>query len=109
MEEVFTWDEHMFNLNVNTINEHTGTHIDAPLHFSEDGQSVAEIPLSNLVVPLAIVDIREKAAADPDAQVTPDDPARLDRGTRTASGELLRGDEFGLGCLRQRCQVSQRR
>ncbi|MGY6644774.1 MAG: cyclase family protein [Salinarimonas sp.] len=73
VEEVFNWDEHMFNLNVNTINEHTGTHIDAPLHFSEDGQSVAEIPLSNLVVPLAIIDIREKADADPDAQVTPDD------------------------------------
>jgi len=75
VEEVFTWDEHMFNLNVNTINEHTGTHVDAPLHFSEDGQSVAEIPLGNLIVPLAIIDIREKADADPDAQVTPDDIA----------------------------------
>lgn len=62
-----------YNLYVLSVNEHTGTHIDAPLHFSEDGQSVAEIPLSNLVVPLAIIDIREKADADADAQVTPDD------------------------------------
>ena len=65
----------MFNLNVEHHHEHTGTHVDAPLHFSEDGQSVAEIPLGNLVVPLAILDIREKADADPDAQVTPDDIA----------------------------------
>jgi kynurenine formamidase len=47
--------------------------MDAPLHFSENGQSVDEVPVENLVVPLAVVDIREKAASDPDAQVTPDD------------------------------------
>ena len=56
-----------------TVNEHTGTHVDAPLHFSEDGMSVAEIPVADLVCPLCVVDIREKAAADADAQVTPDD------------------------------------
>jgi kynurenine formamidase len=55
------------------VNEHTGTHIDAPLHFSADGRSVAEIPIENLVVPLVIIDIREKASANADAQVTPDD------------------------------------
>jgi kynurenine formamidase len=69
----FTYKEHKFNLNEWVINEHTGTHIDAPLHFSADGNSVAEIPVGNLVVPLAIIDIREKAAANPDAQLTPDD------------------------------------
>ncbi|HEV2557680.1 MAG TPA: cyclase family protein [Microvirga sp.] len=69
----FNYKEHKFNLNEWVVNEHTGTHLDAPLHFSEDGQSVAEIPVENLVVPLAILDIREKAAANPDAQVTPDD------------------------------------
>ncbi|RVN81150.1 cyclase family protein, partial [Sinorhizobium meliloti] len=51
----------------------TGTHVDAPLHFSADGLSVAELPLDKLIVPLCVVDIREKAAADPDAQLTPDD------------------------------------
>jgi len=33
----FNWDEHKFNLLELRVNEHTGTHIDAPLHFSEDG------------------------------------------------------------------------
>ena len=62
-----------FNNYVLTVNEHTGTHIDAPLHFSEDGTSVDAIPPEQLVCPLCVVDIREKAEADPDAQVTPDD------------------------------------
>jgi kynurenine formamidase len=69
----FTYKDNKFNLNEWVINEHTGTHMDAPLHFSPDGKSVAEIAVENLVVPLAIVDIREKASANPDAQVTPDD------------------------------------
>ncbi|MEQ8395464.1 cyclase family protein [Thalassobaculum sp.] len=72
-EEKFSFDKNGFNLSVITVNEHTGTHVDAPLHFSKDGQSVAEIPVANLVVPLAVVDIRAKASADPDAQVTPED------------------------------------
>ena len=74
-EQIFNWDEHKFNLFDLTIREHTGTHIDAPLHFSRDGKSVDEIDVGNLVVPLCVIDIREKADADPDAQVTPDDIA----------------------------------
>lgn len=75
IENRFNYAEHMFNLNVLTVNEHTGTHIDAPLHFSENGQSVAEVPVESLVAPLVVVDIRAKAAENPDAQVTPDDIA----------------------------------
>lgn len=73
MTQKFNWDEHKFNLFEMTVNEHTGTHIDAPLHFSEDGLSVAEIPVSNLVVPLCVIDIKARAASDADTQVTPDD------------------------------------
>ena len=72
-EQKFNYKEHKFNLFELRVNEHTGTHLDAPLHFSEDGKSVAEIPVSDLVVPLAVIDIREKADANPDAQLTPDD------------------------------------
>ncbi len=69
----FNLKEHGFNLLNLAVNEHTGTHIDAPLHFSADGQSVDEIPVSNLVCPLCVVDIAARAAEDADAQVTPDD------------------------------------
>ncbi|MCV0429037.1 MAG: cyclase family protein, partial [Roseibium sp.] len=71
--KVFDIAKDGYNLYELTINEHTGTHMDAPLHFSADGQSVAEIPVEKLVAPLCIVDIKAKAAEDANAQVTPDD------------------------------------
>lgn len=52
--------------------EHTGTHMDAPFHFS-DRDSADLIPVDNLVGPLAVVDIRAKAESNPDAQLTLDD------------------------------------
>lgn len=73
MEQKFKFDENGFNLFELQLNEHTGTHIDAPLHFSADGQSVDEIPVENLVVPLVCIDIRERADSDDEAQLTPDD------------------------------------
>lgn len=72
-EQVFNFGEHGFNLLNMTINEHTGTHIDAPLHFSADGASVDEIEVSGLVAPLCVIDVAAKAAEDADYRVTPDD------------------------------------
>ncbi|MEO0830905.1 MAG: cyclase family protein [Pseudomonadota bacterium] len=72
-EQTFNFAESGFNLFVLTVNEHTGTHIDAPLHFSADGTSVDEIPVEDLIVPLCVVDIAAKAAETQDAEVTPDD------------------------------------
>jgi len=73
MEQQFAFAKDGFNLFNLSVNEHTATHIDAPLHFSADGSSVDEIPVDRLVVPLVVIDIKEKAAANADAQVTPDD------------------------------------
>ncbi len=72
-DQKFNYAEHSFNLFELKVNEHTGTHMDAPLHFSENGQSVAEIPVDNLVVPLCVIDIKARAAENADAQVTVDD------------------------------------
>uniref|UniRef100_UPI003B51DF73 cyclase family protein n=1 Tax=Roseovarius indicus TaxID=540747 RepID=UPI003B51DF73 len=73
MTQEFNFADHGFNLFNLSINEHTGTHVDAPMHFSADGNSVDEIPVSTLVAPLCVVDIAAKAEEDADAQVTPDD------------------------------------
>ena len=70
---LFNHAEHYFGANELTIAEHTGTHIDAPLHMAADGASVAEIPVNNLVAPLCVIDIADRAADDADTQVTPDD------------------------------------
>jgi kynurenine formamidase len=72
-EQGFNFEEHGFNLLNLTVNEHTGTHVDAPLHFSEDGASVDEIPVGDLVAPLCVVDIAARAAEDADTRLTPDD------------------------------------
>ncbi len=35
----------LYNYSELTINMHAGTHIDAPLHFIDDGKTIAEMPL----------------------------------------------------------------
>jgi kynurenine formamidase len=61
------------NLNRVLLVEHTGTHIDVPRHFAKDGRSLGEVPLSDLIVPLVVIDLRARAAADPDTALIPDD------------------------------------
>src|SRR6476661_9763867 len=73
MEPMFTFAKEKLNINRWSVVEHTGTHMDAPLHFTADGMSVDEIPIADLVVPLAIVDISKRAQDDPDTALTPDD------------------------------------
>jgi kynurenine formamidase len=70
-----TYVDHGYYSNNLTHNEHTATHMDAPAHFF-DGAATAElIPVEQLVAPLVVIDISERAATDPDAVVTPDDLA----------------------------------
>lgn len=51
--------------------EHGGTHLDAPLHFSEDGRATDEIPLSNLIGRAVVIDVSSQA--HPDYQVSIED------------------------------------
>ena len=62
-----------YQLHKLTIFEHTATHMDAPLHFSESGLSVDQLPLENLVAPLCVLDITAKATEDANATVAPED------------------------------------
>ena len=73
LTQEFNFGDNGFNLFRVSHNEHVGTHIDAPLHFSADGQAVDEIPVGNLVCPLCVIDIAARAAEDADTHVTPDD------------------------------------
>jgi hypothetical protein len=76
-----------------TIFEHSGTHIDAPFHFSADGASVDQLPVEQMVAPLCIVDITEKAAQDPNATVDPEDIEAW----VSANGELPGGRAWRCG------------
>ncbi len=50
--------------------EHGGTHLDAPRHFSENGQTTDRIPLEQLVAPAVVIDVTKEAAADRDYRLT---------------------------------------
>ena len=73
LERLRLFERDRANMNRWTLNEHSGTHLDAPLHFSGDGMSLADIKAEDLVVPLAVIDIAARAAADPGATVSVDD------------------------------------
>jgi kynurenine formamidase len=72
MEQIAKLGKDKWNIFRWHLIEHVGTHLDAPFHCTEL-DSADRIPVDQLVGPLVIVDIREKAAADPDAQLTIDD------------------------------------
>ena len=46
--------------------EHGGTHIDAPIHFAKNGQTVDQIPLEKLIGNAIKIDVSSKAQDDPD-------------------------------------------
>lgn len=62
-----------------TFGEHSGTHMDAPGHFTPGGRLSPEITPAELIVPIVVVDISERAARDPDAMLLPDDLVRFER------------------------------
>ena len=48
--------------------EHTGTHLDAPVHWvtGRDSLDVSQVPLTQLIAPAAVLDFSTEAQADPD-------------------------------------------
>ncbi|GHB69932.1 cyclase [Persicitalea jodogahamensis] len=50
--------------------EHGGTHLDAPVHFAEGKWSTDQIPLENLTGEAVVIDVSDKASANPDYQIT---------------------------------------
>src|SRR5215469_12389182 len=45
-----------------TMGSHTGTHIDAPIHFLPGGTGAEEIPLENLIGPARVLEIKDPHA-----------------------------------------------
>ena len=73
--------------------EHTGTHLDAPIHWvtGQDGDDVSQIPASRLVAPAVVLDFSEQVAADPDWLLERDDIKswESEHGTLPDGGWLL--------------------
>lgn len=113
IEQAVSYENDGYYGNNITYWEHIGTHLDAPIHFNQDGLFVDQLPVENLVAPAAVINITERAARDPDTVVTPDDILAWERrygrlpdgaavlmasgwGARAHSSELFRNaDESG--------------
>jgi kynurenine formamidase len=54
------------------MGENTGTHVDAPSHFIRGKRSIDKIPLADLIVPVVVIDVQDKAAAQPDYRLSAD-------------------------------------
>ncbi|VVM07756.1 cyclase family protein [Methylacidimicrobium tartarophylax] len=59
--------------------EHGGTHMDAPLHFSEGGASADRVPLEQCMGPACVIDLRRRAESDADAALSVADLERHER------------------------------
>jgi len=78
-------DDDGFNLSRLDLGVHSGTHVDAPLHFLEDGAAVETLPLEVLVGPCVVVDGLDAAAV----------PRGAERVLfKTQNGRLWERDEF---------------
>lgn len=53
--------------------EHSGTHLDAPHHFSATGDTNDEIPLARLMAPAVVIDVVAQASADRDYRLSVED------------------------------------
>ena len=64
-----------------------GTHADPPGHFHRNGATADTIPVADMLLPLAVLDVHEKAGANPDYAATLADVADWER----RNGEIPEG------------------
>ncbi|MBU7597055.1 cyclase family protein [Streptomyces sp. P38-E01] len=69
-----------------------GTHVDPPSHFAERGRTLDRIPVAEMILPLVVLDISERVAADPDAVPTLQDVTAWER----RNGRVPRGSLVAL-------------
>jgi len=50
------------NVSVLSFGSHTGTHMDAPLHFLRNGKSLDKMPLDATIGPARVIEIKDKEA-----------------------------------------------
>lgn len=66
------------NVSALTLGAHTGTHMDAPLHFLLNGRSLDTMPLNATIGPARVLEIKDNVAIKPEAL----HPHRIRRGER---------------------------
>lgn len=54
------------NVSMLEMGSHTGTHMDAPLHFLKNGKSLDQLPLNAVVGPARVIEIRDDKTIKPE-------------------------------------------
>ena len=54
------------NVSVMSLGAHTGTHMDAPLHFFKNGKSLDKLPLEATIGPARVLEIKDREMVRPD-------------------------------------------
>jgi kynurenine formamidase len=81
---------YFYSANSLSTPEHGGTHLDAPMHFSEKGLTVDRVPLAQLIAPAVVMDISAKAAADRNYRLTREDVLAFEKvHGRIAKGTIV--------------------
>lgn len=83
-------EEDGYDLRAFAMGEHSGTHVNAPGSFLPGGADVLAAAPWPLLLPLAVLDLRARAAADPGTRCTPDDVLAWE----AANGRVPRGCLF---------------
>ncbi|MFC1958299.1 cyclase family protein [Chloroflexota bacterium] len=83
------------NLSVISTGAHSGTHVDAPIHFIKGGKGVDHIPLDTVIGRARVIEIRDPESIKPEELAT----HRIRHGERILfktrnSSELWHKDEF---------------
>lgn len=68
-EQVKSVEQDGYSVTQLSVATHIGTHIDAPSHLIENGQTIDEVPLDTLVGPALVVSVEK----DPGQQITVED------------------------------------
>ena len=79
----FTEKGYYYSANDFCTAEHGGTHIDAPIHFAENGLTVDEIPLERLIGQAIKIDVSANALNQPDYLISSADLMAWETGERT--------------------------
>ncbi len=59
--------------------EHSGTHLDAPIHFARGKKTVDQLPLGQLIAPAVRIDVQEQARKDRSYRLGPEDVLRFEQ------------------------------
>ena len=72
-DTLYNYKEHGFYANTYTLVSQYGTHVDAPCHFVEGRRALDSIGAEELIMPLCVINIVDKAAADEDYAASVED------------------------------------